>query len=101
MIDGIRKGCPNAEIILVATMMGNKDWTALHPELWPAYRDALAELCGPGIALADMTGVWGEMLKHKQYWDITGNGVNHPNDFSHRVYAQVLSGLVVEDSVAR
>ena len=33
------------------------------------------------------------MLKHKQYWDLTGNGVNHPNDFGHRIYAQVLTSL--------
>ena len=25
----------------------------------------------------------------------TGNGVNHPNDFGHRVYAQVLSALLI------
>ena len=31
----------------------------------------------------------------KQDWDLTGNGVNHPNDFGHRVYAQVLSTLLV------
>ncbi|MCA9060384.1 MAG: hypothetical protein KDA85_17865, partial [Planctomycetaceae bacterium] len=27
--------------------------------------------------------------------DLTGNGVNHPNDFGHRVYAQVLASLLL------
>jgi hypothetical protein len=27
---------------------------------------------------------------------MTGNGVNHPNDFGHRIYAQVLSALLIE-----
>jgi lysophospholipase L1-like esterase len=97
MIAAVKKAQPDAEIILVATMLGNKDWVALKQELFPQYRDALAGLCEPGIALADMTSVWAELLKHKQDWDLTGNGVNHPNDFGHRVYAQVLSALLIAE----
>jgi hypothetical protein len=37
----------------------------------------------------------------KQYWDLTGNGVNHPNDFCHRIYAQVLSALLVKQPTTR
>ena len=95
VIAKIREKLPDAEFILVATMLGNKDWTRLKQELFPQYRDALAELCEPGIALADMTSIWTEFLKRKKDWDLTGNGVNHPNDFGHRVYAQVLSTLLV------
>ena len=91
----IRDELPNTEFILVATMLGNRDWPRLKQELFPQYRDALRELCEPGIALADMTSIWKELLKRKQDWDLTGNGVNHPNDFGHRVYAQVLSTLLV------
>ena len=61
-----------------------------------AYRDALAELRHPGVALADMTSIWTTLLEQKQDWDMTGNGVNHPNDFGHRVYAQVLSALLIK-----
>lgn len=95
MIQAIRQNLPQTEIILIATMLGNKDWTALHHERFQEFRDALAELCGPGVALADMTSMWTELLKHKKDWDMTGNGVNHPNDFGHRVYAQVLSSLLI------
>jgi acyl-CoA thioesterase I len=98
MVDAVRKARPDAEVILVATMLGNKDWTTLHQELFPQYRDALARLCGSGIVLADLTSVWAELLKHKQDWDLTGNGVNHPNDFGHRVYAQVLASLLTPDA---
>jgi lysophospholipase L1-like esterase len=95
IVDAVRKARPDAEFILVATMLGNKDWTVLHQELFPQYRDALAKLCGPGIALGDMSSIWAELLKQKKDWDMTGNGVNHPNDFGHRVYAQVLSALLI------
>lgn len=95
MVDAVRTAQPNAEFILVSPMLGNRDWTRLRHELFPQYRDALAELVRPGIVLADMTSIWTELLKHKRDWDLTGNGVNHPNDFGHRVYAQVLSALLI------
>jgi acyl-CoA thioesterase I len=97
MIDAIHNVQPEAEVILVASMLGNKDWTALQQPLFPLYRNALAQLCRSGVALADMTTVWTELFKHKQDWDLTGNGVNHPNDFGHRIYAQVLSALLVPE----
>jgi hypothetical protein len=61
------------------------------------YRDALAELVAPGVALADLTSIWGELLKRKSFYDLTGNGVNHPNDFGHCVYAETLLALLVDD----
>ena len=98
MIAAIHATNPDTEIILVATMLGNKDWVALKQELFPQYRDALSDLCQPGIALADMTSVWAELLRHKQDWDLSGNGVNHPNDFGHRIYAQVMSALLIPET---
>lgn len=95
MMDAVRQALPEAEFILVATMLGNENWTILRHERFPQYRDALKELCGSGVALADLTGMWAELLRHKQDWDLTGNGVNHPNDFGHRVYAQVLASLLI------
>ena len=95
MIDAIHKANAETEVILVATMRGNKDWTALRQEYFPQYRDALSSLCKTGVVLADMTSIWTELLRRKNDWDLTGNGVNHPNDFGHRVYAQVFSALLV------
>lgn len=97
MIEQIRMERPETEFILVASMLGNPDWIRLKQELFPAYRDALAELCGPGIALADVTAIWKEFLQRKLDCDQTGNGVNHPNDFGHRVYAQVISALLMPE----
>ena len=93
-IEMIREKVPDAEFILVASMLGNRDWTALKHELFAGYRDALAELRQPGIALADLTSIWNGLLDRKKDWDQTGNGVNHPNDFGHRIYAQAISTLI-------
>lgn len=95
MIDSIRGKLPATEFILIATMLGNRDWPRLDQDLFLQYRAQLADMVEPGIALADMTSVWAEMLQRKNDSDLTGNGVNHPNDFGHRVYAQVLSSLLV------
>jgi lysophospholipase L1-like esterase len=96
MVDAVRAVHRDCEFILIAPMLGNPDWTALHQEWFPEYRDALKQLTQTGITVADLTSVWIEMLKHKPYWDLTGNGVNHPNDFGHRIYAQVLTSLLVQ-----
>ena len=48
------------------------------------------EPVGPGRALADMTTLWLELLKRKSPYDLSGNGLNHPNDFGHRLYAQTI-----------
>ena len=49
---------------------------------------------GPGVALADVTEVWTWMNRHKHFLDLTGNGLNHPNDFGHRLYAQCILQLL-------
>ncbi len=96
IIGKTREQVPEAEFILVASMLGNRNWTYLKHELFEPYRDALNQLVKPGIAVADLTTVWTEFLRLKDYLDLTGNGVNHPNDFGHRVYAQVIAALLAE-----
>ena len=91
----VKEANPDAEFILVATMTANPEWTASSPDLYPLYRDELQTLCKDGVILADVTSVWTEILKNKSFASLTGNGVNHPNDFGHRVYAQVILALLI------
>jgi lysophospholipase L1-like esterase len=96
MLDRIKQANAETEVVLVATMTGNPDWFATPAAMFPAYRDALKSLEGPGVVLADLTSVWLRLLERKRLFDLTGNGVNHPNDYGHRVYAQTILGLLVE-----
>ena len=89
----IRDRLPDVEFILVASMLGNSDWVRLQQPLFPQYRDALASLCKPGVALADLTSIWAGFLEFKKDWDQTGNGVNHPNDFGHWLYEQAFEAM--------
>lgn len=95
LIERIHATDAEIEIILVAPMLGNPEWIHTPREMFPKYRDALASLTGPGIALADLTAVWETMSRNKLHLDMTGNGLNHPNDFGHRLYAQVVLSLLV------
>ena len=96
IMDGIKAGHPATSFIVVSPMLGNVDWKHAAPDLYPQYRDALMTLRGPGVAVADLTSFWSLFLQHKRFVDIAGNGVNHPNDFGYRVYAQVLLALFPE-----
>jgi len=96
IMDTVRAENPACEFILVAGMTGNPEWTHSAPELYPQYRDALGALAGKGIVLADVTSLWTDVLARKRFIDMTGNGVNHPNDFGHRLYATVISGVLIE-----
>ena len=49
-----------------------------------------------GIAVCDLTSLWNEMLRRNRDSDLSGNGVNHPSDFGHRVYAPAILTLLVE-----
>ena len=95
-IQKVRTADSNIELILVTPMLGHVEWVHTPREMFFSYRDELQSLCGPGIVLADLTSVWHELLQNKHDLDLTGNGLNHPNDYGHRLYAQVLLALLVE-----
>jgi lysophospholipase L1-like esterase len=101
MLARIRQHNTDTEVILVATMLGNANWIHTPREMFAPYRDALASFVGPGVALADLTDAWQHLLEHKREIDVNGNGVNHPSDFGHRVYAQVILALLTEATRGR
>ena len=94
MADKMRAARPDCDVICVATMTANPDWQFAAPDLYPAYRDQLLTLRKPGVAGADVTSVWSWMVARKKFLDLAGNGVNHPNDFGHRLYADVILALL-------
>lgn len=86
----VREKIPDIEILWVAPMLGHSEWVHTPRAMFAAYRDELKKLTGEHAALADLTEVWTTLLEHKHDLDLTGNGLNHPNDFGHRLYAQAI-----------
>jgi lysophospholipase L1-like esterase len=96
IIDGVKAVSPDTEFIVVSSILANPEWNWSPADQFIPYRDALVPLVGPGVAMADMTQLWTDMMKNKRYLDLTGNGINHPNDFGQRLYAKVLLSLLVD-----
>ena len=93
--EAIRLDAPDAEFVLVSSMFGNPaivNYPAAH---YPLYRDALLPLVGPGTALADVTALWQALMARKHPLAMIANGLNHPNDFGHRLMAQAILGLLI------
>lgn len=94
IINDVKATNPNTEFILVAPMLANPD--SSYSGSQASYKASLQTLTGVGTVLADLTGVHQELLNHKKYGDLTGNNINHPNDFLIRWYAQEVAGLLVD-----
>ncbi|NMC06604.1 MAG: SGNH/GDSL hydrolase family protein [Candidatus Lokiarchaeota archaeon] len=97
MMQGIARVNPSAEFLVVASSMMNDLWIHGHNDVLLDYQKALhamASKMGASVAIADATQLWKDVLARKPYYDLTGNGLNHPNDFGHRLYAHVLGAVL-------
>ncbi len=81
----------HGDIILLATMLPHFRAAGFFGHQIE-YEPALAKLAAGSdrIALAPMTSLHKHVLSRKAYYHMTGNNVNHPNDFLARLYAMVL-----------
>lgn len=84
---------PKTEFILISPMLANP--LAMQSKIQSLYKAELQKLIRKGVVLADLTGTHQELLKHKTYQDMTGNNVNHPNDYLARWYAQIICGILI------
>lgn len=92
IVDKVRQAKPTCDFVLVSPMLVNPEWDRSDPALYPAYAIALGAFAetSPSIGFADVTRMWTGLLKKKTLFDLSGNGLCHPNDFGHRVYADVI-----------
>lgn len=96
IMDAARAKNSDCEFLLVSTMLANPE-AAGFSGCQESYVEPLRELQNenPGTEFVDVTAACKFVLSRKKFWDVSGNGVNHPGDYLTRVYAQaVLSALV-------
>ena len=89
IMDAARAGNPDCEFVLIATILANPE-VSTFAGCQKDYLPALLSLETEGVVVADMTSFHEYLLTKKRYCDMSGNNVNHPNDFLARGYAQVL-----------
>ncbi len=89
IMEAVRAEKPLCEFVLVATTLANGEVKGFLGNQ-ADYLPALMAMETEGVCVADMTTVHRDLLARKAFRDLTGNNVNHPNDFLSRAYAQVL-----------
>lgn len=96
--DKILKLNPECELIFVSTTLPNpiaKTFVGNHAN----HESLLAELADSYGAIADIarvTSMHKKLMERKNYYDMTGNNINHPNDFLARIYAQTLLQCIIK-----
>jgi len=95
IICAARKVNRDAEFILVSPMQPNKEVKGFYGNQ-QQFECVLKqfECFDSGIAVAPVWSMHTTILESKRYYDMTGNNVNHPNDFLARVYAQTVAALL-------
>ena len=97
LMEEIQRISPLTEFLLIATTLPN-ELAHTAPMYFDAYQgeysDVLRGLCCEGVILADVQEVQRAIQKKKRYIDLTGNWLNHPNDYLARVQAQVIAAVL-------
>ncbi|WP_198529860.1 SGNH/GDSL hydrolase family protein [Geminisphaera colitermitum] len=89
---------PNVECAVVSGMNANPAWHLARPEFHQAYHEQLKKLADARIVFCDVFTPWNHLVARKGFVSVTGNGVNHPNDYGHRLYADVLTRDLLPDT---
>lgn len=90
---------PNCEFIFVSTTLPNplaNQFVRDH-ETHEELLEELAAEYGNAAETARITSMHKALMEKKHYYDMTGNNINHPNDFLARVYAQTILAVIAED----
>ena len=91
IINATREKSPSCNFIVTSCMVANKDAGFLMRQA--EYATAFSQI--PDVAFADVFGMHEEILKEKDFISMSGNNVNHPNDWLARIYAMnILSCLI-------
>lgn len=99
LIESIRRGCPDAEYVIIATTLPNpcvSEPAEKFHQYQGEYAEYLNRLENTGVIVADVQSVQKEIMRHKPYIDLTGNWLNHPNDYLARIQAQVLTKVLCD-----
>ena len=102
MVNQIHRAEPDCSIVLVATSVPNNEteWFYGNQKQYIAgLREMEEDTAYPFVAVADMTTFHLDLLDAgKRFRDMTGNNINHPNDFLVRAYAQIILKTMLGDN---
>lgn len=97
----IRSRLPECEILLLTSPYGNP--YTFSSSLYEAHAKKLHEIAGrwQGVAVADAQTIEKDLLQKKDFLDLMGDNMVHPNDYGMRLLCQtIISGFSVSDIAA-
>lgn len=92
LINRIRRYNPETEFIIVSTPLPNKASKETF-KTQPEYYREIKKLASEGIAIIDMAEISRFFLDRKTFIEISGNNLNHPNDFFYKFYSDIFAEL--------
>ena len=95
IIEGVKAKNPECDIVLISTTIPNIESTWFDGNQ-KEYITEYQKYDDPHVALVDMTTTHFKLLERKRFKDMTGNNINHPNDFLIRIYAQMILSAMEE-----
>lgn len=97
----VQSALPNCDIVLLSPIMPNP--YIYSSDTMEMYCESLQEIAennttdSQGVVFLNMTKLSLDYLENgKSYFDLTANGINHPNDYGHRLYTQLIASALVK-----
>lgn len=91
----VKNALPDCEIVLIKAF--TPETMTYNDELFAGYWNGLDSIAaGKGIYTLDLYAQSLKMLETKKYMDVTGNGINHLNDYSARLYTMNLLASLID-----
>lgn len=87
------------EVLLLSGMTANTAWDLAESPRRDRFHQILTAMGRPGVGFCDVHSIWKHVEDSKGFWSLTGNGLNHPNDFGHRLYADCVAAAVGTTSI--
>jgi lysophospholipase L1-like esterase len=101
MMQAVRSANPNVSIVLVAEFSPNPDLVNANYDLRAEARDSLYDLYQrhDNVAVVDVGAVSRRIAAVKKFQDFSGNNINHPNDFLHQIYSDLILKTVLNSEL--
>ena len=99
-VSTIRSFSSECEFIVISECLPNKLLSSEKCRFYgnqPSFEKPIVAMERQGVAVCNITDFQRKLLTRKRFIDLTGNNVNHPNDFFHRLHAQYLLSVFNED----
>ena len=86
---------PDCEFVIIVPMLPNDEAIPFRADI-TNYRYEIEKLEKEGVVMANMTEIHEYLLTKKRFCDMTGNNINHCNDYLTRWYAQTVLRTLLE-----